>query len=262
MGLSGTMRGQDGAAATSPAPATAPAMLEVRVMEVKVRSAAYAEAAARIPSRDLAKNGEPSPMTMMLQIHSPDDLVTATVSLDSAVDDAGKDLLAGAKVSPGPPFMAGLASNISADFHEGFVHLSFAQAPTSGAREITISGMARVQVGRGTAVMKKRIALAVGTSFLAGRTTFKIGDVFRGSTSSVWVSYVQMPPTLIRTMEFTDGADRIYAGKPTEIRTSGPGVSLVYSFKDLPAEAEVQVTLFEKAEAVRVPFTLKIGIGY
>jgi hypothetical protein len=248
-------KAQSATSTTSPA-ATEPS---VTVQTLTVRNPDYAKLTAGfVDQRFGDSRAEPS-LALTLHIHSPEKMLTTTVTIDKVVDDTGQTLQAQAP-SAKSHLTWPSSRSVSEDLHESFVDLAFLQGPARGASELIVRGTAVLSVGRSSRTDKVPVALAQGAVLKAANTTFTLLSVTHYDSYGVTFTTTGVP-SQIEHFTLTDGAGTLYADKPSRTMELGSEYRADFFLKELPAHATAEVTWFDKVEHVTLPFELKVSLA-
>ncbi|HEX9365131.1 MAG TPA: hypothetical protein VF921_00805, partial [Vicinamibacterales bacterium] len=175
--------------------------------------------------------------------------------LDAFSDDKGQTLLEEGRVGPFP--------KVAEDGSAALVDVQVRGRPSAGAVSVTVQGsIAMTLAGGSKPVRAAGVRLDTGQTFKIGTTTMTIGEAkVEDESTKLTFGLPRSVLNTIREVRFFDAKNA-----PIEGRRAGSGyfnekATLEYEAKTKDKTMTIEFELWQNSRAIKVPFTVQVGLG-
>jgi hypothetical protein len=209
---------------------------------------------------ELRPFNESAGTTIVLLVTAPDgtgivELDDDTSTIRSVVDDKGKTLLEEGRLGPFP--------KVSDDGSAGLIELEVRARPSPGATSITAQGTLTVTTANGSKPTRvPGVRLEVARTFKLGTTTITVKEIEAdGEATNVTLGLPRQAMSAIRSVHFLTAA-----GAAIESRRTGSGYmnddgEFSFNVKTKDKVVALEFDLWQNLKSVKVPFSIKVGLG-
>ena len=209
---------------------------------------------------ELRPFNESAGTTIVLLVTAPEgtgmvELDDDTSSIRAVTDDKGKSLLEEGRFGPFP--------KVSDDGSAGLIELEVRARPSTGATAITAQGTLAVTTANGSKPTRvPGVRLEVSRTLKLGTATITVKEIEAdGEATNVTLGLPRQSMSAIRSVRFLTAA-----GATIESRRTGSGYmnddgEFSFNVKTKDKVVGIEFDLWQNLKAVKIPFTVKIGLG-